>query len=85
MSTNLGSITFRKNGSGDNDMPVLTRTLRRPDARDFSWKNTADEVTIVSHNTYIAKTWLVIQNKKKYQLWKSTNQANVQTIELRKQ
>ena len=85
VSSNLGSITFRKNGSGRNDLSILTRGVRQPDASDFSWKNTTEEVTIISRNTLLAKSWIVIQNKRKYQQWKSTTQANVQMMELRKQ
>lgn len=84
VATDLGTITFRKNGSGDNDISVLTRGVRKPDSSDFSWKNTEGEVTIISRNTYIAKSWIVIENKRKYQLWKSTTMANVQTMELRR-
>ena len=84
VATDLGTITFRKNGSGDNDISVLTRGVRKPDNSDFSWKNTIDEVTIISRNTYLAKSWIVVRNKKKEQTWKSTTQANVQTMQLKK-
>ncbi len=84
VSSDLGSLTFRKNGSGDNDLGVLTRTIAKPEDRGFSWKNTETEVTIISRNSLLAKSWIVIQNKRSYQQWKSTNQATVQTMELRK-
>ena len=83
-SSNLGTITFRKNGSGINDLSVLTRTIRQPESSDFSWKNTAESVTIISRNSFLAKSWIVIRNKRSEQVWKSTTQANVQTMELRK-
>lgn len=84
-SSNLGTITFRKNGSGDKNVTILTRGLRKPDDSDFSWKNTVDAVTIISHNSELAKTWLVMKNKRSFQQWKSTTQGTVQTMELRKQ
>jgi len=84
VATELGTITFRRNGSGDNDISVLTRGVRQPDNSDFSWNNTEDQVTIISRNTYIAKSWIVMRNKRKEQVWKSTTQANVQTMELSK-
>ncbi len=81
----LGRITFYKNGSGNNDLPALTRGVRQPEeARDFSWKSTLESVTIISRNTFLAKSWIVIRNKKKEQTWKSTTQANVQTMQLKK-
>lgn len=83
-SSDLGTITFHKNGSGDNDIAVLTRGLSKADNSDFSWKNTEDEVTIISRNTFLAKSWIVVRNKRTQQIWKSTTQANVQTMELHK-
>ncbi|MBK6932660.1 MAG: hypothetical protein IPH12_18090 [Saprospirales bacterium] len=58
--------------------------MRQPDAGDFSWRNTTEEVTIISRNSYLAKSWIVMKNKRSSQVWKSTTQANVQTMELRK-
>ena len=84
VASDLGTVTFHKNGSGSNDISVLTRGVRKPDNSDFSWKNTIDEVTILSRNTLLAKSWIVVRNKKSQQIWKSTIQANVQTMELRK-
>ncbi|MCK6692568.1 MAG: hypothetical protein L6Q97_10750 [Thermoanaerobaculia bacterium] len=84
-ASNLGTITFRKNGSGIKNVTILTRGLRKPDDSDFSWKNTIDAVTIISRNSELAKTWLVMKNKRTYQQWKSTTQGTVQTMELRKQ
>lgn len=84
-ASNLGVITFRRNGSGEKNITILTRGIRRPDDSDFSWKNTADAVTIISNNSELAKTWLVMRNKKSSQQWKSTTGGTVQTMELRKQ
>jgi len=84
-ASNLGTITFRKNGGGDKNVTILTRGLRKPDNSDFSWKNTTDAVTIISNDSDLAKTWLVMKNKRSTQQWKSTTQGTVQTMELRKQ
>ena len=84
-ASNLGTITFRKNGSGIKNVTILTRGVRKPDDSDFSWKNTIDAVTIISRNSELAKTWIVMRNKRTSQQWKSTTQGTVQTMELRKQ
>ncbi len=84
-ASNLGTITFRKNGSGIKNVTILTRGVRKPDDSDFSWKNTVDAVTIISRNSELAKTWIVMRNKRTSQQWKSTTQGTVQTMELRKQ
>lgn len=85
VASNLGTITFRKNGSGDKEITILTRNLNKRDDSDFSWKNTADAVTIISNNSDLTKTWLIIKNKKTTQQWKSTSPTAVQTMNLRKQ
>lgn len=84
-ASNIGTLTFRKNGGGDKNLTVLTRGLKRPDNSDFSWKSTLEAVTIISNNSDLSKTWLVIKNKSTTQQWKSTNQGTVQTMTLRKQ
>ncbi len=81
---NVGTIIFHRNGSGDNDMPILTRDLRTPNSRRFSWKNTDRSVTIVSENTYLAKSWIVVENRKKRQVWNSTTNELIQTMELQR-
>ncbi len=80
----VGTVIFRRNGSGENDMPILTRNLRTPNARRFSWKNTDQSVTIVSENTYLAKAWIVVENRQRRQVWRSTTNELVQTMELQK-
>jgi len=81
---NVGTIRFNTNGTGENDLSILTRTVRQPGDRGFNWINTAESVTITSNNTYLAKAWIVIQNKGSFQVWKSTTQTVVQTMELRR-
>ncbi|MCS6930497.1 MAG: hypothetical protein NZM43_13495 [Saprospiraceae bacterium] len=81
---NVGTITFHRNGSGDNDMPILTRNLRAPNTRRFSWKNTEESVTIISENTYLAKAWIVVENRRDRQVWRSTTNELIQTLELQR-
>lgn len=80
----VGTIRFNTNGTGENDLSILTRNVRQPGDRGFNWINTEASVTITSNNTYLAKAWIVIQNKGSYQVWKSTSQTVVQTMELRR-
>lgn len=52
---------------------------------DFEWTNTDNTVTMRGFDTEFARSWIVIENKKSHQIWKSTDGANgVQTLELRK-
>ena len=55
------------------------------DETPFEWSATDDFVTIESENSEIAKTWIYIENKGKFQKWQSTDGDNqVQTLELTK-
>lgn len=81
---NVGTVVFNRNGSGDNDMPILTRNIRTPDARRFSWKNTDQSVTIISENTFLAKAWIIVENRRNRQVWRSTTNELIQTMELQK-
>ncbi len=81
---NVGTVVFNRNGSGDNDMPILTRNVRTPESRRFSWKNTDQSVAIVSENTFLAKAWIVVENRRTRQVWRSTTNELVQTMELQK-
>ncbi len=81
---NVGTVVFNRNGSGDNDMPILTRNVRTPESRRFSWKNTDQSITIISENTFLAKAWIVVENRRTRQVWRSTTNELVQTMELQK-
>ncbi len=81
---NVGTVIFYRNGSGDNDMPILTRLLRTPNTRRFAWKNTDQSVTIISENTFLAKSWIVVENRRHRQVWRSTTNELIQTMELQK-
>ncbi|MCS7035568.1 MAG: hypothetical protein RMJ33_05860 [Saprospiraceae bacterium] len=81
---NVGTIVFHRNGNGDNDMPILTRNIRTPNTRRFSWKNTDQSVTIISENTFLAKAWIIVENRRNRQVWRSTTNELIQTMELQK-
>jgi hypothetical protein len=83
---NIGTIQFKKNGTGEKNIsyPVLGATHR--DQTPFSWKTSGEKyVTIESQNSDFARTWIVLSNKKKFQRWETTDGATkVQVIELKK-
>ncbi|MCB9356883.1 MAG: lipocalin family protein [Lewinellaceae bacterium] len=83
--TNLGMITFNKNHTGTVDMKNIFTGSSSSGPRPFEWSNTENSVTIRGDNSEITKAWIVVTNKKKVQLWKSTDGYNrIQEIELRR-
>ena len=85
-SSDLGTITFNKNHTGVVEIRnVFTDNRGNADSRSFRWSNTANSVTISGDYADLSKAWIVITNKKKFQLWKSTDGYNrIQEIELKR-
>ncbi|MCA0236584.1 MAG: hypothetical protein LCH81_09395 [Bacteroidetes bacterium] len=79
------NITFMKKGRGR-----VAANNPYPDEKggqgfDFQWSNTENTVTMRGFDTDFARSWIVVENKKSRQVWKSTDGANgIQTLELRK-
>lgn len=83
--TNLGTITFHKNHTGEVDMKNIFTQNRKAGASRIEWSNTENSVTIRGEEPELAKAWIVVTNKKKTQLWKSTDGFNrIQEIELKR-
>ncbi len=84
--SNIGTIHFNPNGTGEKNVNYTLLGLNYSDTHPFNW--TAYDggyVTILSEGSEFSKTWIVIRNKKKNQLWKTTDGANkVQVLELEK-
>lgn len=83
--SNIGTMTFRKNGDGEKNISYTIFGRNRTDDSRFGWHSTGPYVGIESPNSEFSKTWIIITNKRKEQKWKSTDGANrVQVLELKK-
>lgn len=81
--SNVGSITFEKNGKGTKNLNYSLLGVTEKDAIPFKWSATKKYITIEGDNSELSKTWIFIKNKNDYQKWQSTDGANnVQTLEL---
>ena len=79
------SITFMKKGRGRVAANNEYAAEKGGQGFDFEWTNTDNTVTMRGFDTQFARSWIVVENKKNRQVWKSTDGANgVQTLELRK-
>lgn len=79
------SITFMKKGRGRVAANNEYSAEKGGQGFDFEWTNTENTVTMRGFDTQFARSWIVVENKKSSQIWKSTDGANgVQTLELRK-
>jgi hypothetical protein len=82
--SNIGTVSFAKDGRGSKELSFRLRG-EQTDNTPFTWSNTATTITVQSDRSQFSKAWIIIQNKKKQQLWKSTNgKGGVQEVLLKK-
>lgn len=82
---NIGTITFQKDGTGVKDLSFTILGVRKEDKTPFNWTLSNSLLTINGQESDFVKTWIVVEDHKKYQKIKSTDGADqVQIVELRK-
>ena len=89
-STNAGEIVVNKNGTGEKNLFYTMLNEDHKDEQSFRWDLKDNILRIYDTkgkgNSNFAKSWIVVTDKGKKQVWKSTDGNNsVQIIELRKQ
>ena len=84
--SNIGTMQFKGNGSGEKNLNYSVLGIQRDDKLPFNWTwNDGKYISIESNGSDFSKTWIIMTNKKKFQKWKSTDGTNnVQIIELKK-
>ncbi len=83
--SNIGTMTFKRNGNGEKNLDYVVLGMSKKDDVSFKWVAADKLVTLEGEGSDLSKTWIVLENKKKYQKWQSTNGGNeVQTLELKK-
>lgn len=84
--TNIGTVKFKGNGSGEKALRFSALGKTEEDNTPFKWNWVEEKyVSINSDGSEFAKTWIIMENKRSYQKWKSTDGTNtVQVIELKK-
>lgn len=83
---NVGEIIFEKNGSAIKKVDTNFFTNASTNDVPLQWSNVKGKtVTLSGDDSDFAKTWIVITDKRKTQVWKATDGGNgVQTLELSK-
>ena len=81
--SNIGAIQFKSKGTGEKNINYTILGINKANNLSFKWNcDTGSIVSIESEGSDMAKTWIIITNKKKFQKWKSTDVANkVQIME----
>ncbi len=84
---NIGTMTFRSNNRGEKNLNYQIFQITREDNLPFRWLASDQFVTIDGNKEQsdFVKTWIIVENKRKFQRWRSTDGQNqIQTLELRK-
>lgn len=83
-STNLGTIIFNKDKTGEKRISGITWRQTVREGSDFKWEVGDNTITIQSPSSNFAKTWIITRNKKSSQEWRSTSRGDVQTLYLKR-
>ena len=86
-SQNIGTITFKKNGKGTKDINYNVFQNDYSDKSEFNYELHEDYIVIKNADkkgeSPLNKTWIIVNDKSKSQVWKSTDgQESVQVLEL---
>lgn len=83
--TNAGVVTFMKGNQGVKNISLAPLGVQQADNTPFTWSQNAGTITVTSDNSEFSKTWIVIKDSRKKQVWRSSESGkNVATIELTK-
>ena len=84
---NIGTMTFKSNGSGEKNLNYEVFQIQREDNLPFRWVASELFVTLDGEKdkSEFIKTWIIVEDKRNFQKWRSTDGQNqVQTLELTK-
>jgi hypothetical protein len=87
-SQNIGTITFKKKGKGVKDINYNVFQNDYSDKSEFTYELKEDYIVIKGakgdkKDTALNKTWIIVSDKSKKQVWKSTDGSeSVQVLEL---
>jgi hypothetical protein len=73
---NIGTITFNNDGTGEKDISYSIMGMDMSDKSPFNWKQHDNILVIDGDESELAKTWIMIESKRKSQSWKSTDGAS---------
>lgn len=83
--SNVGTMTFKGNNKGEKNLSYKVLGIEKKDDLPFEWSATENYVSIKNGGAEFSKTWIILENKKNLQRWKSTNGNNqVQVLQLSK-
>jgi hypothetical protein len=84
--SNIGTMTFNNDGTGDKDVSYKMMGLEFSDQQPFRWRKDGSTITIDGdEDSEFAKTWIILLNKRKLQEWQATDGRELHKLKLRKE
>ena len=81
----IGTITFHNDQTGEKDIQYSVLDRIFADSASFSWSKQEGYVTLQGPDSEFTKTWIVVEDNRNSQTWRSTDGSNtVQLLELKK-
>ncbi|WP_247234293.1 lipocalin family protein [Telluribacter sp. SYSU D00476] len=82
---NIGTITFDSDQTGEKEIQYSVLDQNFTDTLSFTWSKSEGFITLEGGGSEFAKTWIVVDDERTTQRWRSTDGMNtVQMLELRK-
>jgi hypothetical protein len=79
--SNIGTMSFRRNGNGEKNISYNVMGLpAKIDNLPFTWTANRRFVTLEGRGSDFAKSWIIMNNRMRYQIWKTTDGGNVVTV-----
>ncbi|MCZ2443452.1 MAG: hypothetical protein LC101_06730 [Flavobacteriales bacterium] len=83
--TNIGSIIFYKDGTGEKNASFSLFGKAKTDFNTFTWKRDGKYLLIDNQQTGSSKVWFLVKSNSNVLRWMTTNgSSEVQIIELQK-
>lgn len=82
---NAGTITFLRNGRGQQTFSTAITHIDATSNGEFRWDNTAHVVFIWGTAVQYRKAWIIVNSSRSKQVWRSTDsEGNVQSMHLKR-
>ncbi|MCK9447384.1 MAG: hypothetical protein M0Q41_00245 [Bacteroidales bacterium] len=83
--SNIGSLTFHKNGTGEKKIQYTLLSSEIEDLSPFQWSLLDEYIIIEGPESDFSRIWIVTTGKSNQQVWKTTDgKAEVKILELKK-
>lgn len=83
--SNIGTMTFQRNGRGVNDMSFNILGEGRKDSEKFTWKEGENHIRITNDDSDLERIWIFVESKRRSQKWMYVDRDNqIHVLELGK-